>query len=206
VVIDPAGNISTEVPVAGPTGTEAATPTGLSISADGFLLTGQGTVGSLITVTSGGTTLGTVTVGSDGTFRVFFQNAQLNAQTLQVSARTTVDGEPSVPATLVANDTTAPNAPTAAIDRTGSTLTGQGEVGATVRVTDTQGTVLGTATVGSNGLYTVTLTPAVANGQNLIVTQADAAGNVSLAASLQAPDLQAPLAASNLSLNGAATV
>ncbi|HEN8798904.1 TPA: VCBS domain-containing protein, partial [Pseudomonas putida] len=206
VVIDPAGNISTEVPVAGPTGTEAATPTGLSISADGFLLTGQGTVGSLITVTSGGTTLGTATVGSDGTFRVFFQNAQLNAQTLQVSARTTVDGEPSVPATLVANDTTAPNAPTAAIDRTGSTLTGQGEVGATVRVTDTQGTVLGTATVGSNGLYTVTLTPAVANGQNLIVTQADAAGNVSLAASLQAPDLQAPLAASNLSLNGAATV
>ncbi|WP_338746111.1 BapA/Bap/LapF family large adhesin [Pseudomonas putida] len=207
VVIDPAGNESPEVPVAGPTGTEVATPSALAISADGFLLTGQGTVGSLITVTSGGTTLGTATVGSDGTFRVFFQNAQLNAQTLQVSAKATVDGEPSVPAIVVANDTTAPNAPAqVTLNATGSTLTGQGEVGATVRVTDAQGTLLGTATVGSNGLFSISFSPAVANGQNLIVTQADAAGNVSLAATLQAPDLQAPLAASNLSLNGAATV
>ncbi|WP_426809630.1 BapA/Bap/LapF family large adhesin [Pseudomonas sp. WOUb67] len=206
VVIDPAGNESDGVTLSGPTGTEAATPAGLAISADGFVLTGTGTVGSLITVTSGGTTLGTATVGSDGSFRVFFGNAQLNAQTLQVSARIGADGQPSVPATVIANDTTAPNAPTANIDRTGSTLTGQGEVGATVRVTDAQGTLLGSAVVGSNGLYSVNLAPAAANGQNLIVTQADAAGNVSLAASVQAPDLQAPLAASNLSLNNAATV
>ncbi|MGE8048234.1 BapA/Bap/LapF family large adhesin [Pseudomonas monteilii] len=207
VVIDPAGNESPEVPLAGPTGTEVATPSALSISADGFLLTGQGTVGSLITVTSGGTTLGTATVGSDGTFRVFFQSAQLNAQILQVSAKATVDGLPSVPAIVVANDTTAPNAPTQVVlNATGSTLTGQGEVGATVRVTDAQGNLLGTASVGSNGLFSIDFSPAVANGQNLIVTQADAAGNVSLAATLQAPDLQAPLAASNLSLNSAATV
>ncbi|WP_345960808.1 BapA/Bap/LapF family large adhesin [Pseudomonas sp. NY8896] len=207
VVIDPTGNQSPEVSLAGPAGTEAATPSALSISADGFLLTGQGTVGSLITVTSGGVTLGTATVGSDGTFRVFFQNAQLNAQTLQVSAKVTVDGLPSVPAIIVANDTTAPNAPTQVnLTATGSTLTGQGEVGATVRVTDAQGTLLGTTTVGSNGLFSISFSPAVANGQNLIVTQADAAGNVSLAATLQAPDLQAPLAASNLSLNSAATV
>ncbi|MEN5128286.1 BapA/Bap/LapF family large adhesin [Pseudomonas alloputida] len=207
VVIDPAGNESPEIPLAGPTGTEVATPSALAISADGFLLTGQGTVGSLITVTSGGTTLGSATVGSDGTFRVFLQNAQLNAQILQVSAKATVDGQPSVPAIIVANDTTAPDAPTQVnLNATGSTLTGQGEVGATVRVTDVQGTLLGTATVDSNGLFSVSFSPAVANGQNLIVTQADAAGNVSLAATLQAPDLQAPLAASNLSLNSAATV
>ncbi|MFK2914020.1 BapA/Bap/LapF family large adhesin, partial [Pseudomonas sp. 3HC3] len=207
VVIDPAGNESSEIPLTGPTGTEVATPSALAISADGFLLTGQGTVGSLITVTSGGATLGSATVGSDGTFRVFFQNAQLNAQTLQVSAKATVDGQPSVPAIIVANDTTPPDAPTQVnLNATGSTLTGQGEVGATVRVTDAQGSLLGTATVDSNGLFNVSFSPAVANGQNLIVTQADAAGNVSLAATLQAPDLQAPLAASNLSLNSAATV
>ncbi|MGE8306515.1 MAG: BapA/Bap/LapF family large adhesin, partial [Pseudomonas kermanshahensis] len=207
VVIDPAGNESTPISLDGPDGTEAVTPSGLAISADGFLLTGQGTVGSLITVTSGGITLGTATVGSDGTFRVFFQNAQLNGETLVVTARTTVDGDPSVPATLVANDTTAPAAPIVdGIDRTGSTLTGHGEVGATVRVVNAQGDVLGTATVGSNGLFSISFAPPLTNAQNLIVTQADAAGNVSLAATLQAPDLQAPLAASNLSLNSAATV
>ncbi|MFP3560982.1 Ig-like domain-containing protein, partial [Paraburkholderia sp. SIMBA_049] len=89
---------------------------------------------------------------------------------------------------------TAPDAPTqVAIDRTGSTLTGQGEVGATVRVVNAQGDVLGTATVGSNGLFSISFAPALANAQNLIITQADGAGNVSLAATLQAPDLQAPL-------------
>lgn len=206
VVSDGAGN-ATPTPLNGPDGTEVATPSGLLISADGFLLTGEGTVGSLITVTSGGTTLGTATVGSDGTFRVFFSNAQLNAQTLQVTARASLDGQPSVPATIVAADRTAPDAPDQlTLDRSGSTLTGHGEVGATVRVVDAQGTLLGTATVGSNGLFSINLTPPQANAQNLTITQADAAGNTSLAATLQAPDLQAPDAATGLSLNSAATV
>jgi hypothetical protein len=40
VVIDPAGNESPEI-LAGPTGTEVATPSALAISADGFLLTAR---------------------------------------------------------------------------------------------------------------------------------------------------------------------
>jgi len=207
VVVRDGGGNETSINVAGPDGTEVATPTGLAISADGFVLTGEGTVGSLITVTSGGTTLGTATVGSDGFFRVFFSNAQLNAQTLQVSARLSAGGKPSVPATVVAEDTTAPDAPTVlGINQSGSTLTGRGEVGATVRVVDAQGNEVGTATVGSNGLFSVSLVPPQANGQNLTITQADAAGNTSLAATQLAPDLQAPGAATGLSLNSAATV
>ncbi|WP_236237748.1 BapA/Bap/LapF family large adhesin [Pseudomonas faucium] len=206
VVTDKAG-LDASTDLNGPAGNEVATPSDLQISTDGFLLTGEGTVGSLITVTSGGTTLGTAVVGSDSFFRVFFSNAQLNAQTLQVTARDALSGKPSVPATVVAADTTAPDAPTQlTIDRVGSTLTGHGEVGATVRVVDAQGTVLGTATVGSNGLFSVSLVPPQANGQTLTVTQADAAGNVSLAATQQAFDLQAPNAATGLSLNNAATV
>ncbi|PZQ42356.1 MAG: hypothetical protein DI560_02790, partial [Pseudomonas putida] len=207
LVIRDGGGNETSVNVTGPDGSEIATPSALSISADGFLLIGQGTAGSLITVTSAGITLGTATVGSDGTFRVFFSNAQLNAQILQVSARDAAGGKPSVPATIVAEDTTAPDAPNQLVlDRTGSALTGHGEVGATVRVVDAQGTVLGTATVGSNGLFSVSLVPPQANGQSLTITQADAAGNTSLAATVQAPDLQAPDAATGLSLNSAATV
>ena len=111
LVVHDAGNNETGITVNGPNGSEIAAPTNLAISADGFLLTGQGTVGSLITVTSGGTTLGTGTVGSDGFFRIFFANAQLNAQTLSVSARASAGGNPSVPATIVATDTTAPTRP-----------------------------------------------------------------------------------------------
>ncbi|WP_060511485.1 BapA/Bap/LapF family large adhesin [Pseudomonas sp. NBRC 111124] len=207
LVVHDAGNNETGITVNGPDGSELAAPTNLAISADGFLLTGAGTVGSLITVTSAGTTLGTGTVGSDGIFRIFFANAQLNAQTLHVSARASASGAPSVPATIVATDNTPPDAPTqVAINPSGSTLTGHGEVGATVSVTDASGTVVGTGTVGSNGLFYVSLVPPQANAQNLTITQADAAGNISLAATLQAPDLQAPNAATGLSLNTAATV
>ncbi|NIF28665.1 BapA prefix-like domain-containing protein [Pantoea sp. Tr-811] len=207
VVVRDGGGNETSINVDGPDGTEVATPTALSLSVDGFVLTGEGTAGSLITVTSAGTTVGSGTVGSDGVFHIFFTSALLNAQTLQVSARLAVGGKPSVPAIIVAADTTAPDAPNQlALERTGTTLTGHGEVGATVRVVDAQGTLLGTATVASNGLFSVTLVPPQANGQNLTITQADAAGNVSLAATLQAADIQAPNAATGLSLNIAATV
>ena len=105
------------------------------------------------------------------------------------------------------NDNTAPDTPTnVTIDRTGTTVTGRGEVGATVSVVDAQGVVVGSATVGSNGLFSITLDPVQANAQNLTISQADAAGNVSLAASVTAPDLQAPQAASGVTLNNAATV
>ena len=206
VVRDPAGN-ETAVPLAGPDGTEVATPTALALSDDGFVLTGQGTVGSLITVTSAGATLGTATVGNDGVFRVFFFNAQLNAQTLQVNARFAAGGKPSVPASIVAEDTTAPEALTdIAVDRSGSLLTGRGEVGATVNVLGPDNVLVGSAVVGSNGLFSVALAPPQVNAQALTVTQTDAAGNASLAVPAIAPDLDAPVVPTGLVLNDAATV
>jgi hypothetical protein len=111
----------------------------------------------------------------------------------------------SVPAIIVANDTTAPDAPTCT-QRHRQYADRPRRSGCNCARDRPTGHLAGTATVGSNGLFSISFSPAVANGQNLIVTQADAAGNVSLAATLQAPDLQAPLAASNLSLNSAATV
>ena len=206
VVRDPAGN-ETPVDLAGPDGTEVATPTALALSDDGFLLTGQGTVGSLITVTSAGSTLGTATVGNDGVFRVFFFNAQLNAQTLQVNARFAAGGKPSVPASIVAEDTTAPEALTdIAVDRSGSLLTGRGEVGATVNVLGPDNVLVGSAVVGSNGLFSVALAPPQVNAQALTVTQTDAAGNASLAVPATAPDLDAPPIPAGIVLNAAGTV
>ena len=206
VVRDPAGN-ETAVDLPGPDGTEVATPTALALSDDGFVLTGQGTVGSLITVTSAGATLGTATVGNDGVFRVFFFNAQLNAQTLQVNARFAAGGKPSVPASIVAEDTTAPEALTdIAVDRSGSLLTGRGEVGATVNVLGPDNVLVGSAVVGSDGLFSVALAPPQVNAQALTVTQTDAVGNASLAVPAIAPDLDAPVIPTGLVLNDAATV
>ena len=76
----------------------------------------------------------------------------------------------------------------------GSFVTGVGEVGATVTVRDPDGTVIGTAVVGANGSYAAPLIPAQIDGETLQVTQADAAGNVSLPPAPVAPDLTTPLA------------
>jgi VCBS repeat-containing protein len=66
-------------------------------------------------------------------------------------------------------------------------LTGTGEPGATITVTGTGGAVIGTGTVAANGTFSVGLSPAQVNGQELDVTQQDAAGNVSGPATATAP-------------------
>ncbi|MDG2527224.1 Ig-like domain-containing protein [Caulobacter endophyticus] len=105
-------------------------------------------------------------------------------------------GSPSPPQPP-APDTTAPAIPAGlAVDARGTTLTGRGEAGATVTVRNGAGTVIGTATVGADGTFSVALQPAQANGGALSVTLADAAGNVSGAATVTAPDITAPAASS----------
>ncbi|QXI18036.1 BapA/Bap/LapF family large adhesin [Pseudomonas hamedanensis] len=204
---DGGGNDSSAVPLAGPDGSQVATPSELALSADGFTLTGAGTPGSTVTVTnSNGDVLGSGLINSFGRFTLVLNAKQINAQVLQVTA-TSPDGDVSVPGTVTAGDGTAPDAVSnLLLNANGSALTGRGEAGATVTVTDSNGAVLGTALVASNGTFSLTLTPAQLNGQTLTATQSDAAGNPSPPASIIAPDLQPPAAATGVSINDVGTV
>lgn len=98
-------------------------------------------------------------------------------------------GNISPSTTVTALDQTPPGAPVAAVSVDGTTLTGTGEIGATVTVTDPVGIVLATVPVGADGSFTVTLTPPLTNGQLLTLTRADAAGNISVPGNAAAPDL-----------------
>ncbi|MFK3940268.1 BapA/Bap/LapF family large adhesin [Pseudomonas monteilii] len=207
VARDEAGNEATAVALDGPLGTELAPPTNLQLSADGLTLTGSATAGGTVTVLGlGGVVLGTsAAVAADGTFNVTLSPAQTNGQTLNASV--TLGDQTSVSTSLVAADTTAPEAPvTTVVAADGSAISGRGEAGASVRVTDANGTLLGTATVSPAGVFTVTLAPAQANGQALTLTLTDAAGNVSAGTSLNAPDIQPPAAPTDVVLNAAGTV
>ncbi|MDZ5604835.1 Ig-like domain-containing protein [Pseudomonas sp. RP23018S] len=207
VVIDAAGNENLEpVQVDGPPRVPVDSPSELALSLDGFSLTGVGAVGAQITVTAGGQVLGSASVGSDGTFLVFLTSAQLNGQTLQVSARSAA-GVVSEPASLIARDSTAPDAPTQLlVERDGSALSGRGETGATVNVRDADGRLLGSTVVDGDGRFNVQLDPAPRNGETLRVSQVDAADNLSSVTTTTAPDLTPPAAATGLALNAAATV
>lgn len=111
-------------------------------------------------------------------------------------------GNESTAATVTANDTTDPTQPTGvAVVANGAGVSGTGEAGTTVTVTDANGQVLGTATVPANGKFYVTLDPALTNGEKVSVTLTDKAGNESPAATATAADTTAPADATRVKLS-----
>ena len=190
---DGGGNVSPAVQALAPDLTAPAAPV-LTISGNGTLATGTGEPGAIVTITGpGGTVIGTPTVAANGSFTVALNPPRLNGEAFTATQADTA-GNVSPAANAIAPDLTAPNAPVATINGTGTIVTGTGEPGATVRITGMGGTALGTALVAADGSFTVTLTTAQANGQPLVVVQADAAGNVSAQLPLAAPDITAPTA------------
>ena len=174
----------------------------LALSNDGLVLTGHGEPGATVTVLGiGGVDLGTAVVGANGNFSVNLAAAQLNGEQLSV-AQTDVAGNESNSVSLTAPDITAPDAPAnLAFAGGGSLLNGTGEANATVKVIAADGTVLGTATVMSNGSFQVTLNPPQANGQAVQVVLTDAAGNQSSASPITAPDTTPPTAPGELAIS-----
>ncbi len=161
----------------------------LAVNANGTLVTGRGEVGASVTITgAGGVVLGNATVGANGTFSAQLNTPQVNGQVLNAT-QTDAANNTSSGLNVTAPDITLPAAPTALVlSGAGLVLGGLGEAGATVTVRGAGGAVLGTATVAGNGSFSVTLSSAQLNGQQLSVTQSDAAGNVSPVTNLSVAD------------------
>ena len=201
---DIAGNVSPPAAATSPDGTPPLVPTA-TVSPDGGAVVGTGVAGDAITVTNAaGAVIGTATVGADGTYSATLTPPQRNGELLGV---TQADGagnvSPSVP--TIAPDLTAPAAPTATVAANGTTVTGFGEAGATVTIREPNGVLLGSGRVGANGTYFVTLLQPQTNGETVVATQADGAGNVSGPAAAVAPDLTAPGAPTGLTVSGDGT-
>ncbi|WP_241576833.1 Ig-like domain-containing protein, partial [Rosenbergiella collisarenosi] len=162
---------------------------------DGETVTGKAEAGSTVAIKdANGTTLGSIIVAADGTFKATLDPAQTNGQTVSATA-TDAAGNTSSAASATAPDTTAPAAPTdIVVSDDGVTVTGKAEAGSTVAIKDAAGNTLGSAPVATDGTFTAILEPAQTNGQTLSATATDAAGNTSSAASATAPDTTAPAA------------
>ncbi|WP_185079500.1 Ig-like domain-containing protein, partial [Pseudomonas protegens] len=129
--------------------------------------------------------------------------APTNGEALAIN-QTDPAGNVSPSTSVNAPDISPPAALTqVAVNADGVTVTGHGEPGATVSVRSADGTLLGTAQVGSGGAFTVTLNAAQLNAEVLTVTQEDPPGNVSTAVEVVAVDLTAPAIPSGLTLNAA---
>lgn len=192
-VTDKAANIGIPETFNAPDITAPNPPTGLLVTADGLHVTGQAEPNSAITITDGnGNVLGTGTTNGSGNFIATLTTPQLNGQGLLAIA-TDAAHNPSLPASVVAPDTTAPDAPSGlVVNGTGTQLTGNAEAGSTVIVKDPAGDVVGTGKADATGHFTLTLLPAQDNGETLTVTATDLSNNTSLPGLAHAPDITAP--------------
>ncbi|MCG8157779.1 BapA prefix-like domain-containing protein [Brenneria goodwinii] len=189
---DAAGNVSAPTMATAPDLTAPTAPADLLIAADGTSVSGSAEAGSTVTLTDAdGNVLGSVTVGDDGSFSVPLTPALTNGEEVSAVASDAA-GNASAPVSVAAPDSTAPDAPVAAISEDGLTVSGTAEAGSTVTITDADGNVLGSVTVGEDGSFSVPLTPALTNGEEVSAVASDAAGNASAPVSVAAPDTTAP--------------
>ncbi|WP_136163981.1 Ig-like domain-containing protein, partial [Brenneria nigrifluens] len=160
---------------------------------DGSSVSGSAEPGSTVTISdAAGNELGSVTVGDDGSFTVPLTPALTNGETISAVASDAA-GNASAAVSVTAPDATAPSAPAdLLVAEDGASVSGSAEAGSTVTISDAAGNELGSVTVGEDGSFTVPLTPALTNGEAISAVASDAAGNVSTAATVTAPDLSVP--------------
>ncbi|WP_354410998.1 Ig-like domain-containing protein [Variovorax atrisoli] len=160
---------------------DSAAPTAPTVKpTSGSTIAGTAEAGSVVTVKDGaGNSVGSATADGSGNYAVKPATPPAHDTELSVTA-TDAAGNTSAAATTRV-DSKAPDAPTVK-PTSGSTIVGTAEAGSLVTVRDSAGNLLGSATAGTNGDYSITpVTPAM-NGTQLRVIATDAAGNASLPA------------------------
>ncbi len=182
---------------------EAASDTGSSntdnITGDNTpTISGTGEVGATVTLTSDvDGAVGTATVAGDGTWSITASTLadgahSLTATQTDVAGNTsaasgalgiTVDTAVLAPAGLdleAASDTGSSNTDNITGDNT-PTISGTGEVGATITLTSDVDGAVGTATVAGDGTWSITASTLADGAHSLTATQTDVAGNTSAA-------------------------
>jgi len=160
---------------------------------NGAELSGTAEPGSIVTLTDGdGNPIGEVTADGDGNWS-FTPPAPLPDGTAIEAIASDASGNASGPATTTI-DGAAPAAPTnLAVTPDGSSLTGTAEPNSVIQVVvgdDTANPI--TLQADGEGNFTIPLAPPLTAGEELSVTAADAAGNVSDPGTVLAPDSTPP--------------
>ncbi|WP_354424119.1 Ig-like domain-containing protein [Variovorax atrisoli] len=157
---------------------DSAAPTAPTVKpTSGSTIAGTAEAGSVVTVKDGaGNGVGSATADGSGNYAVKPATPPAHDTELSVTA-TDAAGNTSAAATTRV-DSKAPDAPTVK-PTSGSTIVGTAEAGSLVTVRDSAGNLLGSATAGTNGDYSITPATPAMNGTQLRVIATDAAGNAS---------------------------
>lgn len=171
----------------------AAPPTSAQVDqSTGATVTGNAAASVTITAKDpGGNVLGTGTARGDGTFTVQLNPAQNNGEFVSVTANDGTGESQSLQAQ--APDQSAPSAPVNLhVAANGNSVIGEAEVGSSITVFDIEGWTIGTGLTDTTGKFTVSLSPRMANGEQLAVRATDGVGLSSPDAHVMAPDITPP--------------
>ncbi|SDT12986.1 Ig-like domain-containing protein [Microlunatus soli] len=152
------------------------------------VITGTGEPGATVTVIIDGDDVGTAVVGEDGSWSVELTDPLADGDHTASATQTDPAGNTSPASEPVGFtvDTAAPDAPVitgpadgAKLATSTPTITGTGEPGATITVTDEDGDQIGTAVVGADGTWSLVSTELLDGPHVITATATDPAGNVS---------------------------
>jgi len=177
VARDAAGNTSTPAN----TTVDALAPAAPVINAsNGSVVTGTAEAGATVILTDGnGNPIGQVVADATTGQWSFTPNPPLVGGTTVNAVAQDAAGNASGPVNTVV-DTTAPTTPTI-LPSNGSVLTGTGEIGSTIVLTDGSGNPIAQVAVDANGKWSYTPGAPLANGTTVNAVSVDAAGNQSSA-------------------------
>ncbi|MDR6433262.1 VCBS repeat-containing protein [Brucella pseudogrignonensis] len=193
---DVAGNVSDAAVVPVPDTLAPEAPI-VTVGEDGVTLTITGEPGATATIyDADGEVIDTVELGETGEATYVLE--QTNGQDVTVT-QTDEAGNISEETPVTLPDSLAPPAPTVTVGEDGITLTITGEPNATATIYNAQGGIIATVPLGAGGSATYEL--AQSNGQNVLVTQTDEAGNQSEESSATVPDTLPPAAPTELSVS-----
>lgn len=156
------------------------------------------------TLNSTGTQI-TGTADSNGNYVANLNPAQVNGEIISVVASDAA-GNQSSPALVNAADITAPATPgNLVVAEDGASVSGTAEPNSTIIIKAPDGTIIGQATAGPDGTFTIPISPAQTNGEALEVTATDGSGNTSPSGFADAPDSTPPLAPENVVISADGT-
>ncbi|HAV1608485.1 TPA: BapA prefix-like domain-containing protein [Enterobacter hormaechei subsp. steigerwaltii] len=177
-----------------------------TLNSAGTQITGTAEPGSKIVITNNaGLQIGTATADSNGNYVANLNPAQTNGEIISVVASDAA-GNQSSPALVNAADITPPAAPgNLVVAEDGASVSGTAEPNSTIIIKAPDGTIIGQATAGPDGTFTIPISPAQTNGEALEVTATDGSGNTSPSGFADAPDSTPPLAPENVVISADGT-
>ena len=180
-VKDSAGNQSKAILVTGDKDTIAPDAANAQVNDDGGMVFGEAEAGTTVYVyaADGETIIGSASVALDGSFSIPVSPALKPGETATVIVKDDAGNRSASSTVEVGRDTLAPDQPKFEVAEDGSSVKGTAEPGAKVEITDSNGKLIGTGQANELGDFEITLSPALAKGEEANITAEDAAGNQS---------------------------